>query len=98
MLAKELLESVELLSVAREAAIGRSARSVTRLPAARAGCRPAGHVGQGQDVLLDLGREAEQAHDLGDPSTGDAFQAGDGDLRERTFCESFQPTASGYLR
>ena len=41
---------------------------------------PADHIGQGQDLLLDLGREAEQAHDLGHPGAGDALPAGDGRL------------------
>ncbi len=42
--------------------------------------RTAGHVGQGQDVLLDLGREAQQTHDLGHPGAGDALPAGNGGL------------------
>lgn len=41
---------------------------------------PADHVGEGQDVLLDLGREAAHAHDLGDAGAGDALPAGDGRL------------------
>ena len=39
--------------------------------------RPPRHVGQGKDVLADLGHETEQAQDLGDPGTGDALPAGD---------------------
>lgn len=39
--------------------------------------RPVDHVGQGEDPLLDLGREVEQAHDLGDPGALDALPAGD---------------------
>jgi len=35
------------------------------------------HVGQGQDVLLDLRGEAEHAHALGHPGAGDAHSAGD---------------------
>lgn len=31
-------------------------------------------------MLLDLGREAEQAHDLGHPGAGDALPAGDAGL------------------
>jgi hypothetical protein len=38
------------------------------------------HVGEGQDLLLDVGREAEHGHDLGHPGAGDALPAGDGGL------------------
>jgi hypothetical protein len=38
---------------------------------------PADRVGHGQDVLLDFGGQAQQAHDLGDASPGDALAAGD---------------------
>lgn len=38
---------------------------------------PADHVWQGKNVLLDPGREAEHAHDLGHPGAGDALLAGD---------------------
>lgn len=37
----------------------------------------ADHVGEGQDVLLDLRGEAEQAHGLGHPGGGDALPARD---------------------
>ena len=40
-------------------------------------CGSADHVGKREDLLLDLGREAEHAHDLGHPSTGDPFPPGD---------------------
>ena len=33
-----------------------------------------------RSVILDLGREAEQAHDLGHPRAGDPFPTGDGRL------------------
>ena len=36
---------------------------------------PADHIGHGQNVLLDLGRESQHAHDLRDPGAGDAFPA-----------------------
>ena len=42
--------------------------------------RPPDQVGEKQDALLDLGREAEQAHDLGHPGAGDPFPTGDGRL------------------
>ena len=42
--------------------------------------RAADHVGKGQDVLLDLGRKAEQAYDLGHAGARDARSAGDGGL------------------
>ena len=35
------------------------------------------HVGHGQDVLPDLGREAKHTHDLGDPGAGDSLPACD---------------------
>jgi len=38
------------------------------------------HVGEGQDLLLDLGREAKEAHDLGDAGAGDARHAGNARL------------------
>jgi hypothetical protein len=39
--------------------------------------RGPGCVGHGQDVLLDFGGQAQQAHDLGDASPGDSLAAGD---------------------
>lgn len=39
--------------------------------------RPAGGLGHGQDVLLDLGSQAEESHDLGHAGTGDSLPAGD---------------------
>ena len=38
--------------------------------------RPADHVGHGEDVLLDLGGQAEHAHDLGNPGAGDPLSPG----------------------
>ena len=39
--------------------------------------RAANHVWHRKDVLLDFGSQAQQAHDLGDASPGDALAAGD---------------------
>jgi hypothetical protein len=39
--------------------------------------RPADHVGQGENVLLDVRREPEHAHDLRHPGAGDPLAAGD---------------------
>ena len=39
--------------------------------------RPADHVGQGEDVLLDLWREAQQTQDLGHAGARDPFSTGD---------------------
>lgn len=36
-------------------------------------CGPADHVGERENVLLDLRSEAEQTHDLGHAGAGDAF-------------------------
>jgi len=41
---------------------------------------PADHVGERQEMFLDLWREPQQAHDLGHPSAGDALPASDGRL------------------
>ncbi len=38
---------------------------------------PAGRLGHGQDVLLDLGDQAQESQDLGDAGSGDALAAGD---------------------
>jgi len=46
------------------------------------------HVGEGQDLLLDLGREAEQTHDLGHPGAGNALPAGDVGLFSALLCSS----------
>ena len=54
--------------------MGLSARSVIGLPTR---C-----IRHGQDVLLDLRREAEEAEDLGHPGTGDALPSRDLGLRQ----------------
>lgn len=72
MLADELFEGVELCSCLIQLRDGPERALGDR--------RPADHVREGEDVLLDLGREAQQAHDLGHPGARDAFPAGDGGL------------------
>lgn len=69
---EDLLESVNLIPRLRKLFNGPQGPLGDR--------RPTGHVGQGQNMLLDLGREAEHAHDLGYPCAGDALTAGDGRL------------------
>lgn len=42
--------------------------------------RSADHLGQGENLFLDLRCQTQEPHDLGHPGAGDALPAGDGSL------------------
>ncbi|MFC1573173.1 hypothetical protein ACFL6M_06195 [Candidatus Eisenbacteria bacterium] len=59
------------------ALIGRHRNLTYRSECAFCDWRPMGRIGHGRNLLLDLGCEAEHAHDLGNPGPGDSLSSGD---------------------